>query len=346
MSLEPESVGYYDSNWGDRLILSFENATLLDGVVFRRADDHTTWKVFSTGKWFNLNAEDGLPYESYDAEADEYSDEMTAEDVLEHPRVQGFQETHVGDDYFYEPVGVVVEENETVAVNDDIVGEEYGLSEAQAEQARDETEIPVRDGNATMLCANRAWVRTFAKKTTTSGEAAISDEQTYEDYGWLADTQPEFRPELVGRTLEMWIGEQPVPDEADTDQDTFTAPNIIDSKTGVQVTIENGLEESEPESEPEPEEATTAADGGAVAEAEQGGSSSPSPLPSSSENPSETDEIVDGNVPDVLDDLLDYFIKRGETVDADTLRDFAEEKVDDPDAVDWESAAMQVNEQS
>jgi len=328
-------VNAFNSDYGDRLVIGFEDLDVLDGVVFQREDKPGTWKVFGASKWFNMNPEDGLIYESYDPDADEYQGQMSAQDILEHPRVLGFSETFGGDDYFYNPIGAVIEEGDDIALNDDIIGTEQGLSESQVEQAREETIIPV--GEVSMLLSNKSWVRTMGKKLTTDGDAFIADDdQAYEKYNWYTNDDPELRPELDGREMELWITEEQNPGDSDG---THTTPNLMDTKTGNFVTIDNGVEESSDGGDTQ--EAAT--DGGTATQS--GGSTSTDTAASSSggdQLPTDSESDASGlpdDVPDVLDDLLDYFARTQGEATAEELREFAADEVDDPDAVDWEAAA-------
>jgi len=350
ISVTGNRVNAYNSEYGDKFIVGFEDVDVLDGVVFQREDKPGTWKVFSAGKWFNLNPDDGLVYESYDPEADEYEGQMSAQDVLDHPRVLGFSETFGGDDYFYKPIGVIIEEGGDVALNDEVVGTEDGLSEEQAERARSETVIPV--GEVSMLLSNKAWTRTLAKKITQSGEAAVADgDDAYEDFGWLTTDEPELRPELDGREMELWLTEEPIPGE-DSDG-TYTTPNLKDVKTDNFITIENGIQSDG--------DSGSSSSDGATSDESTGNFGNSSGSVSNSDSSSESaqaatdggqpeDDADDGDdgdglpgdVPDVLDDLLDYFARTQGEASAEELREFAADEVDDPDAVDWEAAADEV----
>jgi len=223
--------------YGTSFIANFEATEVVDGIVFQREDRPDTWKVFSAGRFFNLNPEDGLVYENF-SETGGYSGEMSAQDILDHRRVSGFSETFGGTDYFYTPVGVVIEEADDIATNDSV-----GV------ETTDEPAIEV--GGSSMLMSNKSWVRTFAKKLTVEGNDIIADNGEYGDgadnpkfdsHSWLTTEQPTLRDQLEGRTLELWVTEESMEvDDADEDQ-TYSVPNLMDVKTGNFVTIDNGIE--------------------------------------------------------------------------------------------------------
>lgn len=347
LKLTPTRVNVTDTDWGDRLIAGFEDTEVLDGIVFQRDDREDTWKVFSPKKFFNVGP-DGLVYESYDADNDEYEGEMSAEDVLAHPRVQGFSETFGGDSYWYTPVGVVIEEGgPDIATNDDL----------DVETSDDGIVV----GESSMLLGNKSWVRTFAKLLSTEGNDIVATTENddgdtvpvSDDHGWLTTDEPALREDLDGRALELFVIEESA-DFGDGNI-TYTTPVLLDSKTGNRVTIDNGISEDDgaedPESEAEAAEAVT--DGGAAAEVEAETDSdtespeSPSTPGSTDETESDsddgsTDEADTEDLPEALDDLLDYFARTQDgDVEPDELREFAESEVDDPDDVDWEAAAAE-----
>lgn len=365
--VDGDRVNAFDSQYGDKFIAGFDNAAVIDGIVFQRDDKPGTWKVFSAGKFFNLNPEDGLVYEQYDAADDTYSGEMTASDILNHPRVAGFSETFGGDDYFYQPVGVVIEEADDIALNDDIVGNDATgyLTEDEAEQARDDLAIPM--GEVSMLLSNKSWTRTLAKKMTQTGDAIIEDDGTsrdegnpkYESHGWLTEMDPELRTELEGRTLELWVTEEPVPGQEDEDDpDTYTTPNLLDVKTGNFVTIDNGIANPDDDGDSGGDSQQTNHEQGTqeaeAAEADDAPAADPEPEADTSGGESEVaadgglpDTLTDksdlpGDIPEVLWDLIGYFARTEGDATPEEIRDFSEDEVDDPDAVDWEMAAEAV----
>ena len=338
--LTPDRINVTDTNWGDRLIAGFEDGAILDGIVFQRDDRPDTWKVFSPQKFFNVGP-DGLVYESYDADADEYSGEMSADDVLQHPRVQGFSETFGGDSYWYTPVGVVIEEADDMAVNDDLDVE------------TDDGAIVM--GETSMLLSNKSWVRTFGKLVTEEGDDVIATEvnesgdevPVSDDRGWLTTDEPTLRSDIEGRALELFLIEETA--EFDDGEVTYTTPILLDAKTGERVTIDNEVTD-DAEADEQDAEPAKATDGGTTAEAQN--TNSGTEQPETTESPDEPaaddgddadDDAAAGHLPDdvpaVLDELIDYFARTEDgEVAPEELRDFAEGEVDDPDAVDWSAA--------
>jgi hypothetical protein len=320
--------------YGTSLICNFEDTEVVDGIIFQRDDKEKTWKVFSADKFFNLNPEDGLVYENVDD--GEYSGQMSAQDVLDHPRVEGFSENFGGEDYFYTPVAAIIEEAGDIATNDDLDVE-----------TTDEPAVSV--GDTSMLLGNKPWVRTFAKKVTSAGEAAIADDDTLEDnpkydsHDWLATEDPTFRDKLVGRELELWVTEETTEWE-DGETTTYTFPNVLDVKTKNHIQIDNGSDDGG-DSESDSGKAA-ATDGGTKTESGSTSTASPQSTESpdnsgnsndSANNSDDSSGLPDG-VPDKLDDLIDYMARNGKT-DPDQLRDFAADEVDDPDEIDWEAAS-------
>lgn len=322
--------------YGTSFIINFEGTEILDGVVFQRENKPETWKVFSAGKFFNLNPEDGRVYEQFDEDEDEYSGEMSAQDILGHPRVAGFSENFGGEDYFYKPVGVVIEEAEDIATNDDLEVE-----------TTDEPTITV--GNSSMLLGNKTWTRTFAKKVSSKGDSIIRDNDEsptprgephanpkYDPHEWLSTEDPSLRSEVNGRTLEMWITEESNT-FSDGETQNYTAPNVMDVKTGEFVSIDNAVEESDDSTEK-----AAATDGGTMT-----ADSSDDSNTESTDSPDTTSEdsgLPDG-VPDTLDTLLDYLARNAddEPVTTDDVKTMAGDEVDNPENVDWEAAADEAN---
>jgi hypothetical protein len=336
--LEPRGVtANTHDQYGTSFIANFDNTEIIDGIVFQRDDKPGTWKVFSAGKFFEMNPEDGLVYEDMDDDGN-YSGEMSAQDILDHPRVAGFSESFAGNDYFYDPVGVVIEEAGDIAVNDDLDVET--------------TDSPsIVAGDASMLLGNKSWTRTLAKKMTEEGDAVISDNgddptprgepdtnPKYDDYEWLATDDPTLRKELEGRSLELWITEQTETwDDGGTT--TFTVPNLLDVKTGNFVNIDNSIH-SDDDGE---QDKTNHEAGSDKAAATDGGTKAQSGS-TTTETPTDTSGLPD-DVPDKLDDLIDYMARNGETT-ADEIREFAEDEVDDADSIDWEAAAAEANQRA
>lgn len=337
--LEPSGLnGSSHQQYGASFITNFENAEVLDGIVLQRDDKPGTWKIFSAGKFFNLNPEDGRVYERF-SEDDGYSNEMSADDILNHPRVAGFSETFGKTDYFYTPVAAVIEEADDIAVNDDLDVE-----------TTDDNAVEV--GDASMLLSNKPWTRTLAKKMSTMGDSIINDNgeygedaenPKYDSHEWLATEDPTLRDELEGRTLELWVTEETMDTDDDGEQ-TYTTPNLMDVKTGNFVTIDNGISDGDDGASGGSDKAA-ATDGGAKAD-----SGSDTTDTQTTESPAEPSTSSDDtglpeNVPEKLNDLIDYMARNGETT-ADEMRSFAEDEVDDPDEIDWEAAANEANQRA
>lgn len=376
--IKPTRVNAFDSKYGDKFIAGFDDAAVIDGIVFQRDDKPGTWKVFSAGKFGNLNPDDGLVYEEYDAEADEYKGRIAADDILNMPKVLGFFEEFGGDEYNYTPVGVVIEQANDIALNDDVVGsDETGyLTDAEAEQAREKCEIPM--GEVSMLLSNKSWVRTLAKKLTTRGDDIINDNgkggeerdqnPKYDDRDWLTTKDPELRSELKNRPLELWNTEEPVPGQEDDDNpDTYTTPNLLDLKTSDEdnrnfVTIDNGIGDGNSDDTTQQTNHEQGSQQAEAAAADDSPAADPEPadVDATDEQVNDTnadaetaadgglpstltskDDLPDA-IPDVLWDLIGYFARHNGEADPDQFRDFAEDEVDDPESVDWEMAAKAV----
>lgn len=341
--LSPTRTGFNSHDqFGDSIIPNFEDVSVLDGVLMQRDDKEGTWKLFGFADLgFNIG-EDGGIYESYDADADEFTDELSAQDILDHSRVQGFSEGPFGNTgkLWYTPVGVVIEETGDIAVNDEIV-----------EETPDEPEIPV--GEASMLLGNKAWTRTFAKLITEKGDAMV---ETYEDddgnevmvkddHGWLTSEDPTLREALEERAVELFIIEEEYEND-DGETETYTTPILLDVKTGERITIDNSVDELEEQAEEDDEaEAEPAvADGGTkTADAGNQQTTTESPdTPSASEASPDSDDETDIEFDPVIDDLVDYFANsQGGDVTVDEMQEFADGEVDDPDSVDWEAAVAE-----
>lgn len=328
--------------YGTSFIVNYEDAEIVDGIVFQREDKPDTWKVFSAGKFFNLNPADGLVYENHDS--DGYSGEMSADDILSHPRVAGFSENFGGTDYFYTPVGVVIEEAGDISINTDV-----GVS------TTDEPAIEV--GEASMLLGNKPWVRTFAKKLTEAGDAIVADDGTYGDdadnpkydpHQWLDSDEPTLRDDIQGRSVELWVTEETT-EWDDGSTTTYTSPNVMDVKTGNFVEIDNGVDEGASADTESSDEEAAATDGGTTADTTSDTTDTASPETTDEPStPSDDDAIGNGlpaDVPEKLNDLIDYMARNGQT-SADEMRAFAEDEVDDPDNIDWSAAANEANQRA
>jgi hypothetical protein len=322
--MTPRSLGHSQHDqYGESLIPGFEQGAVLDGVVFQRDDKPSTWKLFGFAE-MGFNVHDGKVYETYDAEADEYSDEMTAQEVLDHARVQGFSESFGGNKYWYTPVGVVIESEGDAAVNTDVVDEP------------DDPEIPI--GDVAMFLGNTSWARTFAKLVSTGGHDIIAeppdDEQTPDDHNWLTTEDPELREELDGREIELFLIEETATFDDDEEVE-YTVPVLLDSATGERITLDN--EESEEEAESD--DGDSGSESAEQSEPEEG---------EAADEADDTDTSTNGDAPDAsefpgdVQDLIDYFQRQDKEVTAEEFAEFAEGSVDDHDSIDWEAAAKAV----
>lgn len=352
-----EANGNLHDRYGASFITNYDDAQILDGIVLQRDDKPQTWNVYSADKFFNLNPEDGLVYENY-SDDEGYTEQMSAQDILEHPRVAGHSTSGGNSDYYFQPVGVVIEEAGDIAMHDD--------ADADIETT-DEPAIVV--GGASTLLSNSSWVRTYAKKMAARGDSIVSDNDKdptprgeddinpkYNSHEWMSTHDPDLRQQLEGRTLELWVTEE-TNEWEDGETSTYTVPNLKDVKTGNFVTIDNGVEsgdDSETDASDDTQQAAT--DGGTVTDSgssTDSGTTSPSTTDSttSTDSSSSTDDSSDGlpeNVPDKLDNLIDYMAKNadGETVEAQEVQSFAEDEVENVDEIDWEAAAEEANQRA
>jgi len=341
-----DRVNAFDSQYGDKFIAGFDDVEILDGIVFQRDDKLGTWKVFSPGKFFNVDPDTGKVYEQATPGDNgvEYSNEMSAQEILNHPRVIGFSETFGGNDYFYTPVGAIVEGSGDMATNNDL----------EVKTTSDSIVV----GEVSMLLSNKSWVRALAKLITTDGDDIIAKEENdngnmvsvTENHDWLTNMDPELREGIEGREMELFIIEETA--DFDGEEVQYLTPILLDDKTGERITIDNfdgddGGDESVAESTSEPEKAA-ATDGGAKAASTDADSSTTSPETTDSPDEpttaddAESDDSEGGNVPAELDDLIDYFARTDGEVEPDELREFSEDEVDDLDSIDWEAAAAEV----
>ena len=357
-----DRVNAFDSQYGDKFIAGFDDVEILDGIVFQRDNKPGTWKVFSPGKFFNVDPDTGKVYEQATPGDNgvEYSNEMSAQEILDHPRVVGFSETFGGNDYFYTPVGAIVEGSGDMATNNDL----------EVKTTSDSIVV----GEVSMLLSNSSWVRTLAKLITADGDDIIAKEEgdngdmvsVTESHGWLTNMDPELREGIEGREMELFIIEETA--EFDDEEVQYTTPILLDGKTGERITIDN-FDGDESESESESDTASEAEDE-ADSEAEQtatadGGTQAASTSDDSATESTETTESPDNteaadeatsvsdeaesddtesNADDFeeIDDLIEYFARTDGEVEPDELREFAEDEVDDLDSIDWEAAAAEV----
>jgi len=339
-------VNAFNGNWGDKFIAGFDNVEVLDGIVFQRKDKPMTVKVFSVDEFGDLDPETGLVHH------EDTGDQLSAEEMLEMPEVLGFSEKFGDTKYKYNVVGVVLEAAEDIALNGDLFGDDADgpFTAEDLETATDEGVIPV--GRVSMLLPNQSWTRTLAKKLTARGDGIISDNGAddpdenpkYADSGWLTTLDPELREGLEGRTMELWVTEETR--EYDDGEQSYTTPNLKDVKTDNWVTIDNGP--SAGADDGDGGESAAATDGGSTTQAESASQSDTSPETTESPDTAGDDksDALPADVPDVLDDLIDYFARTQGEATADELEEFAADEVEDPDAVDWDAAAAEVGQRA
>lgn len=328
------TANLHDS-FGLSFIQNYEDAEILDGIVLRRDDKPKTWNIYSADKFFNLNPEDGLVYENYNEEGG-YSNQMSAQDILTHSRVEGHSTSAGNNDYYFTPVGVVIEEAGDIAVADSV--------DVETTQ-----EPSIVAGDASMLISNGSWQRTYAKLMTSKGDAIINDNgddptdrgepdtnPKYDKFEWMTSQDPSIRSDVEGRNLELFITRETM-DYGDGDEQTYLTPNLMDAKTGQFVNIDN--DESSSGSSGQPAKAT---DGGTTTADVSDTSSTASP-----DEPSMSSDDVGlpEDVPEKLDDLIDYMARNGKTT-PDEIRSFAEDEVEEPDEIDWEAAAEEANQRA
>lgn len=207
ITFELDSVGVYDGNYGQTMILNMDDVEVNEGVLSERLDDEKI-KVFGWDNWFDRD-----------------------EDTFELQPLPG-QDT--------------VKDEDLPSVESQSAGGEkyrYAITDALME-GRDE---PVSIGDGELWLTNGKKTRTLAKVLSQMGHDAVSDENEREDHGWLnAETEAEFqlRDELQGRRLMMWFEQVTIPaEDMDDDQDediTFTDTVLLDAKSESGITIANG----------------------------------------------------------------------------------------------------------
>jgi hypothetical protein len=195
-----------------------------------------------------------------------------------------------------------------------------------------------------MLLSNSSWVRTLAKLITTDGDDIIAKEEgdngdmvsVTDGHGWLTTMEPSLREGIEGREMELFIIEETA--EFGDEEVQYTTPILLDGKTGERITIDNFDGDDDGGTQ-----AASTSDNSATESTET--TESPDNTEAADEATSVSDENGDdtpANVPAVLDDLIDYFARTDGEVEPDELREFAEDEVDDPDDVDWDAAAAEV----
>lgn len=292
--------------FGTSLITNLNGTEMLDGVALRRSDKPKTVNIYSLDTFFTLDEETGQVFQTEDME-----EEMSAQEVLESARVAGYSVKGGQQEYFFEPIGVVIEGTEDIAIAD-------GQDDIEV------TDDPaIQFGDASMFLGNKTWTRTFAKKITQMGDDVVNDNgedptprgepdenPKYSSHDWLATDDPTLRSDLEERELILFVTEDTI--ELDDGETAYSTPNLLDVKTGEFVTIDNDNADEQ--------------------------SSSTSDGESDDDSGTNPEGALPAGVPDSLDNLLDYMARNGKTAPQD-IREFAEDEVDDADIVDWEAAA-------
>jgi hypothetical protein len=234
LSAEIDSVGVYDGNWGLNMILNFDNAEVVEGVVGNRienADDEQDdkTKIMGWDRWYDRNDDMELvPFEDGgEISTDELGRRVTEE--------------YGGDTYKYE-------------IEDGILEEE---------------DEPAEIGDVELWLSNGKKARTLAKVLSQKGHDIIEDKE--DDRHWLnaADRDTfQLREELEGRRIMFWFEQTTLAAEEidDLDEDvTFTDAVILDAETEAPITIPNDADggesgdsgEEEADTESETDEADT-----------------------------------------------------------------------------------------
>jgi hypothetical protein len=334
LALTGKRVAAFNGNWGDKFIAGFDDTRVLDGVVLRRDDSHDTWKVFPLDKFKDIGVnEDGIPVDLSESDSVEDAPEMSAQELLDYPYVQTHDETFGGDDYYYTPVGVAVEQAEDVATNDelDVEVEDNGIVV----------------GDSSLMLSNKSWARKLAKLLTEQGDDIIAKDDdgqaVGEDYDWLTTLEPDLREGIEGREMILFVKEDTfTPDDSD-EAITYTKPILLDAATEEAITL-NNESDSEEGQDTESEPPKAAADGGP--QAESGSGSTDTSSPEQTESPETTDDGSEstGNVPEELEELVGYYARTdGTDTTVDDIRSMGEGEVEDPESVDWDAVLDEVH---
>jgi hypothetical protein len=119
---------------------------------------------------------------------------------------------------------------------------------------------------------------------------------------------------------------------------TYSTPILLDAKTGERITIDNSDGDDDGGTQ-----AASTSDNSATESTETTESADePEAADEATSASDESGDDTPANVPAVLGDLLDYFARTDGEVEPDELAEFAEDEVDDPDDVDWDAAAAEV----
>lgn len=300
VNFDIDRINAFNSSYGDKFLVGLEDVTVLDGIVFSRQDKPDTYKVISLGELFDIDPESGAPLDPDSGE------ELTADAIETHGKVQYFDESFGGTTYEYDVVGVAIEAND-----DD----------------------PIAVGESTMMLSNKGWVRKLAKILSDDGHDIIemtTDENgnevpVSEGYGWLTTLEPSLRDEFEGRNLDLWVEEDSFTPDGEDEEVNFTAPIVVDTKLGEQVGIKNGGDS-----------------GGSTTSNTSSGSSSDDS--DTSEATTTTPDVSDTDFDSEVEELIGYFVRTNED-DYDTMETMLSQQTDgnvDVDAVVAEVEARMV----
>ena len=210
LSVNLDSVGVYDGNYGKNMILNMDDVSVVEGVVTTRTDDGDgnadgKIKVMGWDKWFGRDDEMNLV--PFDEDGEVSTDELG----------RRITEEYGGTDYKYQVESGVLED-------------------------RDE---PEDIGDAEIWLGNGKKARTLAKVLSARGHDVIDEDNKNDDREWLAaetDEEFELREELQGREIEFWFEETTLKAEEidDLEDDiTFTDSVVLDAESGAPITIPN-----------------------------------------------------------------------------------------------------------
>jgi hypothetical protein len=207
ITFDLDSVGVYEGNYGQSIILNMDDVEVNEGVLSERLDDEKI-KVFGWDNWFDRDEE------TFELEPLPGQDTVSDDDL---PSVES--QSAGGEKYRY-------------AITDALM------------EGRDD---PVSIGDGELWLSNGKKTRTLAKVLSKKGHDIIDEENEREDRGWLtaeSDNEFQLRDELQGRRLMMWFEQVTIPaEEMDEDQDediTFTDTVLLDADSESGITIANG----------------------------------------------------------------------------------------------------------
>lgn len=301
-----DRINAFNSSYGDKFLVGLENVEVLDGIVFQRKDKPDTYKLISFGELFDVDTDTGAVLDP------DTGEELTADEVMNHGKVQYFDEKFGGTTYEYDVVGVAIEAN-----NDE----------------------PIEVGEATMMLSNKGWVRKLAKILSAQGHDIIEmtenengrEVPVSEGYGWLTTLEPTLRDGFEGRNVDLWVEQDSFTPDGEDEEVNFTAPIVVDTKSGEQVGIENGSNDG---------------GGSTTGNASSGSTSGSVGDDSGSDDTSDDTASAAGETEfsNEVEELIDYFVRTDED-DYDTMETMLGQQTDgsvDVDAVVAEVEARQV----